>query len=79
MLQHFRGLLRARDLNSIEDLLSLLKVKVVSGKAQILKDLRRVIYKEWIDLLTELASKLVGSMNNRVNELIQSAGENILY
>ncbi|CAF4334429.1 unnamed protein product [Rotaria sp. Silwood2] len=67
------------DVNPIENLWSLFKIKVANRKPKTIKDLKRAIYKEWNDLPKELASKLVWSMKNRVEELIQSRGEYILY
>ncbi|CAF2863177.1 unnamed protein product [Rotaria sp. Silwood2] len=67
------------DVNPIENLWSLLKIKISNRKPKTIKDLKRAIYKEWNDLPKELASKLVWSMKNRVEELIQSRGEYILY
>ena len=43
-----------------------------------IKEFKKAIYKEWNDLRTELASRLVWSMKNRVDDLIQFKGEYIL-
>ncbi|CAF4772627.1 unnamed protein product, partial [Rotaria sp. Silwood2] len=67
------------DANPIENLWSLLKIKIASRKPKTIKDLKRAIYKEWNDLPTDLAPKLGWSMKNRVDDLIQSSGEYILY
>ena len=43
-----------------------------------MKDLQKSIYKEWNKLPAELASKLVWSMTNCIDDLIESKGEYIL-
>ena len=46
------------DVNLVESLWTLIKIKVTSRKVQTLKDLKRAIYKEWIDLPTKLVLNL---------------------
>ncbi|CAF4696373.1 unnamed protein product, partial [Rotaria sp. Silwood2] len=53
------------DVNPIENLWSLLKIKIASQKPKTIMDLKRAIYKEWNDLPTDLAPKLVWTMKNR--------------
>ncbi|CAF1354373.1 unnamed protein product, partial [Rotaria sordida] len=47
------------DANPIENLWSLFKIKIAARKPKTMKDLQKSIYKEWNNLPTELASKLV--------------------
>ena len=62
--------------NPIENLWSLLKIKVATPKPKTIKEFKKAIYKERNDLPTELASRLVWSTKNRVDDLIQSKGSN---
>ena len=66
------------DANPIENLWSLLKIKVATRKPKTIKEFKKPIYKEWNDLPIQLPSRLVWSMKNRVDDLIQSKGEYLL-
>jgi len=70
---------RSPDANPVENLWSLLKLKVAAQKPKTIKHLKKAIHKEWNDFPVELAAKLVRSMGKRVDDLIESKSEYILY
>ena len=67
---------QSSDANPIENSWWLFKIKIAAWKPKTMKNLQKSIYKEWNKLPAELASKLVRSMTNRIDNLI---GEYILY
>jgi hypothetical protein len=67
------------DMNPIENLWPLLKVKVAQRRPKTLEDLVNVIESEWNELPSELAYNLMNSMENRVQALIDSSGDYTLY
>jgi transposase len=54
------------DINPVENLWSLLKVKVAQRRPKTLEDLVNAIKNEWNELPSELAYNIMNSMENRV-------------
>jgi len=67
------------DLNPIENLWGLLKVKVSKRKPGSLESLRRIIAQEWRNLPTDLARKLVDSIDRRIRGVVANNGDFTLY
>jgi transposase len=67
------------DVNPIENLWALLKVKVAQRRPKTLEDLVNAIQNEWNELPSELAYNLMNSMESRVQSLIDSSGDYTLY
>ena len=67
------------DMNPIENLWSILKTKIAYGRPHTLKDLIKVINKEWNNLPKELALKLSNSMKNRIEAIIDASGDYTMY
>ncbi|CAF4751963.1 unnamed protein product [Rotaria sp. Silwood2] len=67
------------DMNPVENLWSLLKIKVAEQRPTTVKELIRAIEKEWNDLPQELASNLIDSMKRRVDSLIEANGDYTIY
>ncbi|CAF4606659.1 unnamed protein product [Rotaria sp. Silwood2] len=67
------------DMNPVENLWSLLKIKVAEKRPTTVKELIRAIEKEWNDLPQELASNLIDSMKRRVDSLIEANGDYTMY
>jgi hypothetical protein len=66
-------------MNPIENLWTLLKIKVSQQKPKDLLTLTKAIKKEWMSLPKELAANLMSSMIDRVNALIESEGDYTMY
>ena len=67
------------DMNPIENFWSILKTKVAYRRPHTIKDLIRAINKEWNNLPKELASRLINSMKNRIEALIDASGDYTMY
>ena len=67
------------DLNPIENVWSVLKVNVSNYKPSSIKDLKRIIKKEWNALDKTLAENLVLSIKNRISDVISNKGDYTLY
>jgi len=67
------------DVNPVENLWGVLKVKVAAHRPKTVKGLIRAIKKEWDDLPQEFASNLMNSMKRRVDSLIDANGDYIMY
>ena len=63
------------DTNSIENLWSIQKTKVAYRRPHPTKDLIKAINKEWNNLPNELALRLINSMKNRIEALINASGD----
>ena len=70
---------RNPDINPIENLWSLLKVKVAARHPTTTKELIKAIKTEWNGLPQELASNLIASMTRRVLNVIDSNGDYTMY
>lgn len=67
------------DANPVENLWSLLKLKVAQRRPRTREELTGAIIDEWNRLPDELAFNLVGSMKNRIQAIIASSGDYTLY
>lgn len=67
------------DLNPIENIWRILKVKVRKLHPQNLSQLKAAILLSWRELPLNLAQNLVDSMPTRINKLIQADGDSIDY
>jgi transposase len=67
------------DCNPIENVWSLMKLKINNRPLTSVNNFCRRIKKEWKNLSTEFAEKLVLSMENRITLLIQREGDYINY
>ena len=67
------------NVNPVENLWSLLKIKVADRRPKTLTGLIRDIKKKWNDLTQELASNLMASMERRVDNLFKANGDYIMY
>jgi transposase len=67
------------DLNPIENVWDILKMKIGRKKIRTLKGLKSEIKKDWNRLTPELARKLVDSVRNRLSDVIKAEGDYILY
>jgi transposase len=67
------------DLNPIENVWAILKANISNYKPRSIKDLIRIIKKEWKALDNVLAKNLVISMKNRISLLLCNDGDHILY
>ena len=67
------------DLNPIENVWSVLKANVSNYKPTSVKDLIRIIKKEWKALDNTFAENLVVSMKNRISLILDNKGDHILY
>ncbi|CAF1588512.1 unnamed protein product [Didymodactylos carnosus] len=67
------------DLNPIENLWNILKIRVSDKQPRNLKSLIKTIQEEWNRLPIELASNLVDSMVARVAAVIQQNGDYTMY
>ncbi|CAF3033188.1 unnamed protein product [Rotaria sp. Silwood2] len=66
------------DLAPIENVWQLLKINLRRKKMESYQSLVSAIKREWKSLPSELAIKLVHSMNNQMSEVIESDGDFIL-
>lgn len=67
------------DLNPIENVWSVLKVKVAKRHPKTLFGLRAVVQEEWRSMSTEFAERLSDSMEDRLSSVLMSEGDFILY
>lgn len=67
------------DLAPIENAWAILKANVAHRRPKTIAGLRRIVEQEWNKLSKELARKLVDSMKDRLEAVIQSKGDYILY
>ena len=67
------------DLNPIENIWTVLKTNVGNHKPISVKELIKVIKKEWKALDPIYAENLVTSMKNHVSLLLSNGGDHILY
>jgi hypothetical protein len=67
------------DQNCIENVWHVLKIRVADRKPTTLKQLARAIRKEWSMLSEEYAAKLVDSMPQRVQAVIEANGDFTMY
>ena len=67
------------DLNSIENVWALLKIKVNNREPKKVKDSKTIIRKEWGDLQLEYAQNLVSSVPKRLNRVLANKGDFCLY
>ena len=67
------------DMNPIENLWSILKTKVTYRRPHTIKDLIIAINKEWNNLPKELELRLINSMKNRIEGLIDASGDHSMY
>jgi hypothetical protein len=67
------------DLNPMENLWRILKYKVANLHPKNLKELEVAIHLSWSELPTKLAQKLVGSMFNRIQRVLEEKGDSIDY
>jgi transposase len=67
------------DLNPIENVWSVLKANVSNYKPSSTKELKRIIKKEWKKFDKIFAENLVGSMKNRISNVISNKGDHVLF
>jgi transposase len=67
------------DQNPIENVWSILKMKIAYKDIKTLNGLKAEIKKEWNKLSIEYSRKLVDSMDNRISSLIKEEGDYTLY
>ena len=67
------------DLNPMENLWRIFKYKVANLHPKNLKVLEVAIHLSWSELPTKLAQKLVGSMFNRIQRVLEEKGDSIDY
>ena len=67
------------DLAPIENVWQLLKMNLRSKKLGSYRSLVLAIKREWKSLPSQLAVKLVHSMNNRISEVTESHGDFIFH
>ena len=67
------------DQNPIENVWSILKMKIAYKDIKTLKGLKSEIKREWNKLSIEYSKKLVDSMDNRISSLIKEEGDYTLY
>ena len=67
------------DLNPMENVWAVLKANVGNYKPSSIKELTRIIKKEWKKLDKIFAENLVSSMKNRISLVISNKGDHILY
>ena len=67
------------DLNPMENIWAVLKANIGNYKPTSLKDLIRIIEKEWKALDKIFAENLVTSMKNRISLILANEGDHILY
>ena len=67
------------DLSPIENLWSILKMKINEKQPSSIKSLVTIILKTWKDFPIELAQKLVDSMYDRIYDCLEAKGNPILY
>jgi hypothetical protein len=67
------------DLNPMENVWAVLKANVGNYKPTSIKDLIRIIKREWKKLGREFAENLVLSMKNRISLILSNKGDHILY
>ena len=67
------------DLNPIENVWAVMKVRVAQRKPQNLDALKRIIREEWKRLTPEFSTALVSSMKKRISAVIESSGDYTLY
>ena len=67
------------DLNPIENVWALLKIKVNNREPKTVKDLKKIIRKEWGDLQLEYAQNLVSTLPRRLNQVLTNKGDFCLY
>ena len=67
------------DQNPIENVWSILKMKIAYKDIKTIKGLKAEIKKEWNKLSIEYSKKLVESMDNRISSLIKEEGDYTLY
>jgi len=67
------------DLNPIENIWSILKLKIAYKNIRTVKGLKAEIKKEWNKLSIQISRKLVQSMDNRISSLIKEEGDYTLY
>jgi hypothetical protein len=67
------------DQNPIENVWSIMEMKISQKKIRTVGGLRRAVKEAWKSLPTELAVKLVDSMKSRVECLIEAKGDYTLY
>jgi len=67
------------DQNPIENVWSILKIKIAYKDIKTIKGLKAEIKKEWNKLSIEYSKKLVDSMDNRISSLIKEEGDYTLY
>jgi transposase len=67
------------DQNPIENVWALMKINIAKKKIKTIKGLKSELVKEWNNLSSDLAAKLVSSMKNRVAALIESRGDYTFY
>ena len=67
------------DMNAIENLWPILKTKGAYRRPHMIKDLIKAINREWNNLPKELALRLINSMKNRIEALIDVSGDYTMY
>ena len=67
------------DMNPMEHVWALLKIKVADRRPTSAEELTRAIKEEWKDLPQELASNLMNGMSRRINSLIEANGDYTMY
>jgi hypothetical protein len=67
------------DLNPMENVWAVLKANVGNHKPTSVKDLKRVIKKEWKALDPRFAKNLVNSVKNRISLLSDNEGDHLLF
>jgi len=67
------------DQNPIENVWHVLKIRVANENPNNLKQLAKVVKKQWATLSVEYASKLIDSMDNCLQAVIESHGDYTMY
>jgi hypothetical protein len=71
--------LQSPDLNSMENVWAVLKANISNHKPTSVKDLIRIIKKEWKALDNVFAKNLIASMKNRISFILCNEGDHLLF
>jgi len=67
------------DLNSIENVWAVLKANISNYELNSIKELIKIIKKEWKKLDSSFTKNLIISMKNRISLVLSNEGNHILY
>ena len=67
------------DLNPIENVWKILKERVYKCKSKTSEEFVKNINKEWKNIESSILKSLINSMPNRIQDVIDNNGDNIMY